>query len=88
VSPEPLRTFGTYGHASGRNAGDPPPAPGTLQDVFNLDEGPVTFSVPAMLSPENYQDMVDRIAIFLRGLKRRSDAEAERRRRDRDDVPE
>lgn len=60
----------------------PPPAapkPGMLQEVFNLDEGPVTFTVPATLSPESYQDMADRIEIFLRGLKRRSDAEAMRR---------
>jgi hypothetical protein len=59
-----------------------------LQEVFNLDEGPVTPSVPATLSPESYQDMADRIEIFLRGLKRRSTAEAARRRADRDDVPE
>jgi len=35
---------------------------------------------------DSYQDMEDRIAIFLRGLKRRSEAEAARRRTDRDDV--
>jgi|SRR5579862_2222063 len=65
-----------------------PPKPGMLQEVFTLEEGPVTFSVPATLSPESYQDMADRIEIFMRGLKRRSDAEAARRRSDRDDVPE
>jgi hypothetical protein len=68
----------------------PPPVvvkPGMLQEVFNLDEGPVTLSVPAVLSPESYEDMADRIEIFLRGLKRRTDAEAARRREDRDDVP-
>jgi hypothetical protein len=59
-----------------------------LTEVFNLDEGQVTLSVPAMLSPESYQDMADRIEIFLRGLKRRSDAEAARRHVDREDVPE
>jgi hypothetical protein len=59
-----------------------------LQEMFNLDEGPVTLSVPATLSPESYQDMADRIEIFLRGLKRRADAEAVRRRTDPDDVPE
>jgi hypothetical protein len=31
--------------------------------------------------------MADQIEIFLRGLKRRSDAEAARHRLDRDDVP-
>jgi hypothetical protein len=44
--------------------------------------------VPATLSPESYQDMADRLEIFLRGLKRRSDAEAARRHTDRDDVPD
>jgi hypothetical protein len=68
----------------------PSPVLGTpkLTEVFNLDEGQVTLSVPAMLSPESYQDMADRIEIFLRGLKRRADAEAARRRADREDVPE
>ena len=78
-------------HAPLKPGVTPPPAPpkaGMLQEVFNLDEGPVTFSVPATLSPESYQDMADRIEIFLRGLKRRSDAEAARRHNDRDDAPE
>jgi hypothetical protein len=59
-----------------------------LQEVFNLDEGPVTLSVPATLSPESYQDMADRIEIFMRGLKRRSDAEVARRLFRPDEVPE
>ncbi|WP_426419214.1 hypothetical protein [Bradyrhizobium genosp. A] len=63
-------------------------APPMLQEVFNLEEGPVTLTVPGVLSPESYQDMADRIEIFLRGLKRRSDAEAARRRADREDAPE
>jgi hypothetical protein len=63
-----------------------PTSAGVLQEMFNLDEGPVTLRVPATLSPESYQDMADRIEIFLRGLKRRSDAEAARRAADRDDV--
>jgi hypothetical protein len=57
-------------------------------EQFALDEGEVTFSYPADLSPESYQDMADRIEIILRGLKRRADAEAARRRLDRDDVPD
>jgi hypothetical protein len=56
--------------------------------MFNLDEGQVTLSVPATLSPESYQDMAERIEIFLRGLKRRSGAEAAQRRANRDDVPD
>lgn len=51
----------------------PPPM---VQEKFDLDEGPVTLSVPSVLSPESYQDLADRIEILLRGLKRRSDAEA------------
>jgi hypothetical protein len=37
---------------------------------------------------QSYQDMADRIEILLRGLKRRLDAKAARRRIDRDDAPE
>lgn len=62
--------------------------PALMQESFYLDEGPVTLTVPATLSPESYQDMADRIEIFMRGLKRRADAEVARRRSDRDDVPE
>jgi hypothetical protein len=79
-------------HTPPKPGATPPPLAaathGVLQEVFNLDEGQVTLSVPATLSPESYQDMADRIEIFLRGLKRRSDAEAVRRHADRDDVPE
>lgn len=44
-----------------------------LQEIFHVEEGPVTLSAPGMLSPESYQDIADRLAIFLRGLKRRSE---------------
>jgi hypothetical protein len=50
--------------------------PPLTQEKFDLDEGPVTLSVPSVLSPESYQDLADRIEILLRGLKRRSDAES------------
>jgi hypothetical protein len=43
-----------------------------LQEVFNLDEGPVTLIFPSSLSEDSYQDLSDRIEIVLRGLKRRS----------------
>lgn len=59
----------------------------TMRETFALDEGEVSLSYPAELSPESYQDMADRIEILLRGLKRRTDAEATRRRTERDDVP-
>jgi len=48
----------------------------------------VTISFPTQLSAESYQDLADHLAIFLRKAKRQSDIEAERRRIDRDDVPE
>lgn len=37
----------------------PPQAakPGMLQEIFNLDEGPVTLTVPATLSEESYEDL-------------------------------
>jgi hypothetical protein len=47
-----------------------------MQERFDLDEGPVTLSVPSVLSPESYKDLADRIEIVLRRLKRLSDAEA------------
>lgn len=62
--------------------------PMTMREAFALDEGEVTLSYPAELSPESYQDMADRIEILLRGLKRRADAEAARRRAEREDVSE
>jgi hypothetical protein len=58
----------------------------TMHERFALDEGEVTLSYPAELSPESYQDMADRIEIVLRGLKRRADAEAARRRIEREDF--
>jgi hypothetical protein len=47
---------------------------GRLQEVFNLEEGPVTLMYPATLSSESYQDLADHLAIFLLKAKRRSDA--------------
>jgi hypothetical protein len=60
------------GHAGSKQAG--------------TDEGEVTLSHPAELSPESHQDMG--IGILLRGLKWRADAKAARRRLDRDELPE
>ena len=45
---------------------------GMLQEVFNLEEGPVTLMFPGNLSEDSYQDLEDRLKIVLRGLKRRS----------------
>ncbi|MGI0012165.1 MAG: hypothetical protein ACREBU_01790 [Nitrososphaera sp.] len=52
----------------------PPSKGGMLQEVFNLDEGPVTLMFPATLSSESYQDLAEHLAIFLRKAKRRSEA--------------
>lgn len=49
-----------------------PPRSGTLQEVFNLQEGPVTLSFPASLSAESFQDLSDHIELFLRKAKRRA----------------
>lgn len=62
--------------------------PSVLEESFNLEDGPVKFSFPAVMSADSYQDFADRIEIVLRQAKRRADAEMARRHRDRDDVPE
>jgi hypothetical protein len=49
----------------------PPPKAGMLQEVFNLDEGPVTLTVPATLSEASYTDLADQFELFLRRAKRR-----------------
>jgi hypothetical protein len=45
-----------------------------LQEVFNLDEGPVTLTYPSDLSPESYLDLKDHLDLFLRKAKRRAEA--------------
>jgi len=61
----------------GKPSFTPPPAaapkPGTLQEVFNLDEGPVTLTFPASLSSASYQDLEDYLGPFLRKAKRQAD---------------
>lgn len=42
-----------------------------LQEVFNLDEGPVTLTVPSSLSEESYEDLEAQFQLFLRRAKRR-----------------
>jgi hypothetical protein len=46
--------------------------PGVLQEVFNLDEGPVTLTISATLSEESYADLADQLELFLRRAKRRA----------------
>jgi hypothetical protein len=40
--------------------------------VFNLNEGPVTLTVPATLSEASYADLADQFELFLRRAKRRA----------------
>ena len=42
-----------------------------LQEVFNLEEGPVTLVVPSTLSEESYEDLEAQFALFLLRAKRR-----------------
>lgn len=51
----------------------PPKAKGPmLQEIFNLDEGPVTLSFPGELSPESYEDLKASLELFLRRAQRRA----------------
>jgi hypothetical protein len=43
-----------------------------LQEVFNLDEGPVTLSFPSALSQESYEELKDQLELFLRRAQRRA----------------
>lgn len=47
----------------------PPPI---LQEVFNLDEGPVTLSFPSALSEESYEELKAQLELFLRRAQRRA----------------
>jgi hypothetical protein len=48
-----------------------------LQEVFNLDEGPVTLLFPSNLSPESYEELEDGLQFFLRRAKRRAEMRAQ-----------
>lgn len=50
----------------------PATRPGVLQEVFNLQEGPVTLIFPASLSAESFRDLSDHLELFLRKAKRRA----------------
>ena len=72
----------------GRALGLTPVAPrgDVLQEVFNLDEGPVTLTFPASLSADSYADLKDHLDLFLRKAKRQADkAVAQRLGRDADE---
>lgn len=65
---KPLREQTTYPWSSSARGG-------LLQEVFNLEEGPVTLTFPEKLSAESYQDLEDHLGLFLRKAKRRSEPE-------------
>ena len=51
----------------------PPKAKGPmLQEIFNLDEGPVTLSFPGDLSQESYEELKASLELFLRRAQRRA----------------
>ena len=50
-----------------------PVKPGMLQEVFNLDEGPVTVTFPENLSTLSYEDLKDHFDLFLRKAKRKAE---------------
>jgi hypothetical protein len=43
-----------------------------LQEVFNLDEGPVTLSFPSALTEESYEELKAQLELFLRRAQRRA----------------
>jgi len=43
-----------------------------LQEVFNLDEGPVTLAFPSALSEESYEELKAQLELFLRRAQRRA----------------
>jgi hypothetical protein len=49
-----------------------PLPPGVLQEVFNLDEGPVTLAFPSELSEESYEELKAQLELFLRRAQRRA----------------
>jgi hypothetical protein len=48
-------------------------APGMRQEVFALDEGDVTLTFPAGLSPDSYSDLESYLMLFLKKAKRRAE---------------
>jgi hypothetical protein len=43
-----------------------------LQEVFNLDEGPVTLTFPDNISIDSFNDLQSYFELFLRREKRRA----------------
>ena len=60
--------------------------PGTKEDVFTLDSGPVVLQWPDRLTNEEYEDLEGWIKLVLRKAKR--SVVADRSGSDADDEPE
>lgn len=58
-------------YADSRRLMQPQDRPFMMQEVFNLEEGPVTLIVPSTLSEESYEDLAAQFELFLRRAKRR-----------------
>ena len=57
-----------------------------LRDQFLLDEGYAFIEMPKNISLESYQDLADRIEIFMRGIKRRAEADELKAQRAREQA--
>ncbi len=44
---------------------------GMLQEIFNLDEGPVTLVFPSVLSEQSYEELKAQLELFLQRQQRR-----------------
>jgi hypothetical protein len=43
-----------------------------LQEVFNLDQGPVTLTFPSNLTQDSYEELEAALQLFLRRAQRRA----------------
>jgi|SRR5450631_480721 hypothetical protein len=50
----------------------PAPPSQVLQEMFNLDEGPVTLTYPASISIDSFNDLEAYFELFLRRERRRA----------------
>jgi hypothetical protein len=57
-----LGLFRQYHFQALRRGFVPTQKPRVLQEVFNLEEGPVTLTFPASLSGDSYQGLADHLA--------------------------
>lgn len=50
----------------------PPDTAPMLQEVFNLDQGPVTLKFPSNLTQDSYEELEAALQLFLRRAQRRA----------------